>query len=147
MTKIISTYIFTTSKLDANHHLRTNKVQELVGYITKCSESGEAVDIGCAAFQTALNLLSNTMFSKDMADPYHGNVAKEFKETVWSIRASPRASLLGPKYNIKNVAPTILSTSLLYFIFYSYIGLHYNKRDGKMEVNWREGFFYCEKIS
>ncbi|KAL1812599.1 hypothetical protein ACET3Z_022664 [Daucus carota] len=83
--KIMSTYIFATSKLDANHHLRTNKVQELVGYVTKCSESGEAVDIGCAAFQTALNLLSNTMFSKDMADPYHGSDTKEFKDTVWNI--------------------------------------------------------------
>ncbi|WOH05428.1 hypothetical protein DCAR_0624844 [Daucus carota subsp. sativus] len=83
--KIMSSYIFTTSKLDASHHLRTNKVQELVGYVSKCSERGEAVDIGCAAFQTALNLLSNTMFSKDIADPYHGNVAREFKDTVWSI--------------------------------------------------------------
>ncbi|KAL1812600.1 hypothetical protein ACET3Z_022665 [Daucus carota] len=83
--KIMSSYIFTTSKLDANHHLRTNKVQELVGYVTKCSERGEAVDIGCAAFQTALNLLSNTMFSKDMVDPYHGSDTKEFKDTVWNI--------------------------------------------------------------
>ncbi|KAL1812601.1 hypothetical protein ACET3Z_022666 [Daucus carota] len=83
--KIMSSHIFTTSKLDASHHLRTNKVQELVGYVNKCSERGEAVDIGCAAFQTALNLLSNTMFSKDMADPYHGSDTKEFRDTVWNI--------------------------------------------------------------
>lgn len=83
--KIMSTYIFTTNKLDANQHLRTNKVQELVKYCDKCSKSGEAVDIGGAAFQTSLNLLSNTIFSKDMADPYHGTGAKELKDLVWNI--------------------------------------------------------------
>ncbi|KAL8099207.1 hypothetical protein AgCh_031758 [Apium graveolens] len=83
--KILSSYIFTTNKLDANQHLRINKVQELVKYCDKCSRSGEAVDIGRAAFQTSLNLLSNTIFSKDMADPYHGTDAKELKDVVWKI--------------------------------------------------------------
>ncbi|KAL1812603.1 hypothetical protein ACET3Z_022668 [Daucus carota] len=83
--KIMSSYIFTTSKLDANHHLRSNKVQELVGYVDKCGRSGEAVDIGRVAFQTSLNLLSHTIFSKDIADPYHGTKAKEFKDLMWNI--------------------------------------------------------------
>lgn len=81
----MSSNIFTGNKLDANQHLRTSKVQELVGYCNKCSKSGEAVDIGRAAFQTSLNLLSNTIFSKDMADPYHSTDAKEFKDLVWNI--------------------------------------------------------------
>ncbi|KAK1359997.1 Geraniol 8-hydroxylase [Heracleum sosnowskyi] len=83
--KILSSYIFTSNKLDANQHLRISKVQELVEYCNKCSESGEAIDIGHAAFQTSFNLLSKTIFSKDMADLYHSTDSKELKDLVWNI--------------------------------------------------------------
>ncbi|KAK1359501.1 hypothetical protein POM88_043975 [Heracleum sosnowskyi] len=60
------------------------KVNELIGYVKKCSQTGEAIDIGRAAFRTSLNLLSNTIFSKDMANPYEDS-AKEFRDLVWGI--------------------------------------------------------------
>ncbi|XP_059624711.1 geraniol 8-hydroxylase-like [Cornus florida] len=82
--KILNSNIFSGSRLDANQHLRYKKVQELIGYVRKSSNSGVAVDIGRAAFRTSLNLLSNTIFSVDLADPFDDS-AKEFKDLVWNI--------------------------------------------------------------
>ncbi|OIT28766.1 7-ethoxycoumarin o-deethylase [Nicotiana attenuata] len=50
----------------------------------KSANNGEAVDICRAAFRTSLNLLSNTIFSKDLTDPFSDS-AKEFKDLVWGI--------------------------------------------------------------
>ncbi|KAK2975527.1 hypothetical protein RJ640_000977 [Escallonia rubra] len=82
--KILNSNIFSGSRLDANQHLRTRKVEELIGYCRKSCQAGEAVDMGRAAFRTSLNLLSNTIFSKDLTDPYQDS-AKEFKELVGNI--------------------------------------------------------------
>ncbi|XP_049388160.1 geraniol 8-hydroxylase-like [Solanum stenotomum] len=82
--KIMNSHIFSGNKLDANEHVRTKKIQELIDYCHKSSKVGEAVDIGRAAFRTSLNLLSNTIFSKDLTDPFSDS-AKEFKELVWKI--------------------------------------------------------------
>ncbi|XP_015065076.1 geraniol 8-hydroxylase-like [Solanum pennellii] len=79
--KFMTSHIFSINKLDASHHLRYKKMEELVGYCKKSSQIGEAVDIGGAIFRTMLNLLSNTLFSKDLADPYE-NSGKEFKELM-----------------------------------------------------------------
>lgn len=82
--KILNSYIFSGSSLDANHHLRCRKIQDLIAYCHRCSQIGEAVNIGQAAFETSMNLLSNTIFSKDVVDPY-ANSGKEFKDVVWNI--------------------------------------------------------------
>nr|BAP90522.1 geraniol 10-hydroxylase [Ophiorrhiza pumila] len=82
--KILNSNIFSGNRLDANQHLRCRKVQELIAYCRKNCQTGEAVDIGRAAFRTSLNLLSNTIFSKDLTDPYSDS-AKEFKDLVWNI--------------------------------------------------------------
>lgn len=42
------------------------------------------MDIGRAAFRTSLNLLSNTIFSVDLANPNEDS-AKEFRDLVWNI--------------------------------------------------------------
>ncbi|KAK4477492.1 hypothetical protein RD792_016718 [Penstemon davidsonii] len=82
--KVLNTNIFAGSRLDANQHLRCRKVQELIAYCRKSSQSGDAVDIGRAAFRTSLNLLSNTIFSKDLTDPFSDS-GKEFKDLVGNI--------------------------------------------------------------
>ncbi|XP_023736082.1 7-ethoxycoumarin O-deethylase [Lactuca sativa] len=82
--RILTSNIFSGSCLDANQHLRAQKVQELVAYCRKASEANESVDIGRAAFRTSLNLLSNTIFSKDLTDPYEDS-GREFKEVVGNI--------------------------------------------------------------
>ncbi|XP_015063977.1 geraniol 8-hydroxylase-like [Solanum pennellii] len=84
--KSMNSHIFSVNKLDANKHLRTKKMQELIDYCHKSGQNGEAVDIGRAAFRTSLNLLSNTIFSKDLTDPFSDS-DKEFRELVWNIMA------------------------------------------------------------
>jgi cytochrome P450 len=59
-------------------------VQELLAETHQSCLTGKAVDIGRAAFKTTLNLLSNTIFSVDLADP-NSDTAREFKEIVWNI--------------------------------------------------------------
>ncbi|GAY67404.1 hypothetical protein CUMW_256180 [Citrus unshiu] len=57
--------IFTNQKLEANQDLRRKKIKGLLAYI-----------LAKAAFNTSLNLLSNTIFSIDLVDPNE----REFKE-------------------------------------------------------------------
>ncbi|PHT28282.1 Geraniol 8-hydroxylase [Capsicum baccatum] len=82
--RIMSTYIFSCNRLDANQHLRSQKTKELIAYCDKCSQEGKVVDIGQAAFKTSLNLMSNTLFSKDLADPFSDSKV-ELKEVIWGI--------------------------------------------------------------
>ncbi|KAF3448446.1 hypothetical protein FNV43_RR09159 [Rhamnella rubrinervis] len=82
--KICNTQLFAAKVLDANQNLRRTKVQDLLAHVTKSSLIGEAIDIGSAAFTTTVNLLSNTIFSVDLADP-SSEIAREFKDTVCSI--------------------------------------------------------------
>lgn len=83
---IMNTTIFSGSKLDANQELRARKIHELIMYCRKNCRAGEAVDIGREAFKTTLNLLSNTIFSKDLTDPYSDS-AMDLKNLVWNIMA------------------------------------------------------------
>ncbi|KAI3699607.1 hypothetical protein L2E82_44031 [Cichorium intybus] len=98
--RILNTNIFTSHSLDTNQHLRSQKVQELVAYCHKASQSGDSVDIGRAAFRTTLNLLSNTIFSKDLTDPYEDS-GKEFKELVGNIMVE------GGKPNLVDFFPVL----------------------------------------
>ncbi|KAK1423389.1 hypothetical protein QVD17_18691 [Tagetes erecta] len=82
--RILNNNIFSNNSLEANQHLRNQKVEELITYCRKASLSNDYVDIGRAAFRTSLNLLSNTIFSKDLVDPYEDS-AKEFKEVIGNI--------------------------------------------------------------
>ncbi|XP_031117493.1 geraniol 8-hydroxylase-like [Ipomoea triloba] len=82
--KIMNSNIFSGNRLEINQQLRAKKIEELIIYCQKSSEVGEAVDIGRAAFRTTLNLLSNTIFSKDLTDPYSDS-GKEFKDLVWNM--------------------------------------------------------------
>ncbi|KAL5541021.1 hypothetical protein UlMin_042594 [Ulmus minor] len=82
--KICNTQLFAGKVLDSNQNLRRRKVDELFDEMLKRSVAGEAVDIGRAAFTTALNQLSNTIFSVDLADP-NSDLAKEFKDITYNI--------------------------------------------------------------
>ncbi|CAL5411432.1 unnamed protein product [Camellia sinensis] len=82
--KICNSHIFSTHKLDANHHLRRLKVEQLIANVRECCLAGVAVDIGRATFETSLSLLSNTIFSVDLADS-KSNKTAEIKEMVCSM--------------------------------------------------------------
>ncbi|KAL9414551.1 hypothetical protein AB3S75_042926 [Citrus x aurantiifolia] len=79
--KICNMHIFTSQKLDANQDLRRKKIKDLLAYVDENCRMGKAIDFGQAAFNTSLNLLSNTIFSIDVVDPSE----REFKDTVWGI--------------------------------------------------------------
>ncbi|GAB4859969.1 hypothetical protein Ancab_011448 [Ancistrocladus abbreviatus] len=82
--KICNSRVFSGSRLDASQQIRQNKVEELVSYVQRNCQAGVAVDIGQVAFDTTLNLLSNTFFSVDLIE-LGGEHAREFKEFVLEI--------------------------------------------------------------
>ncbi|KMT00135.1 hypothetical protein BVRB_1g019570 [Beta vulgaris subsp. vulgaris] len=85
--KIATLQLFTTQRLDISQVLRHTKVKELMEYAQQCCENNLPVDIGKAAFTTSLNLLSNTIFSMDLASHVSSN-SQEFKDIVWNIMES-----------------------------------------------------------
>ncbi|KAF3657546.1 Geraniol 8-hydroxylase [Capsicum annuum] len=97
--RILNTNIFTSNRLDANQHLRSQKVKDLIAYCEKCCEEGKVVDIGQVVFKTNLNLLSNTLFSKDLADPFSDSKV-ELKEVIWCIMAEVGKPNLGDFFPI-----------------------------------------------
>ncbi|XP_049370021.1 geraniol 8-hydroxylase-like [Solanum verrucosum] len=82
--RIMNINIFSTNRLDANQHLRSQKVNELLAYCEKCCQQGEAVDVGQIVFKTNLNLVSNTLFSKDLVHLYSDSKV-ELKDMIWGI--------------------------------------------------------------
>lgn len=82
--KICRMHIFSPQSLDASQGLRRRAVQQLLDHAGECCSSGQAVDIGRAAFTTSLNLLSNTFFSVDLAH-YDSDSSQEFKDLIWNI--------------------------------------------------------------
>ncbi|XP_065864839.1 cytochrome P450 76AD1-like [Euphorbia lathyris] len=82
--KIMVTELFTTQKLEASQNLRQKKVQELLVFVREKCKIGEAIDIGEVAFTTALNLMSTTCFSIDLAS-YSSNTSLEFYDVITSI--------------------------------------------------------------
>ncbi|KAA0037914.1 hypothetical protein IC582_007841 [Cucumis melo] len=82
--KICNNKLFAGKILDTNENLRRKKVEELVEIVRKSALKGEAVNLGRLAFATTLNLLSNTIFSVDLADP-NSELARDFKKYVSAI--------------------------------------------------------------
>ncbi|KAH7853026.1 hypothetical protein Vadar_032270 [Vaccinium darrowii] len=82
--KILNSNMFSGSRLDGNQNLRRQKVEELIAYAGKCCRDGVAVDIGSAALATSLNLLSNTMFSVDLAN-LSNDSGREFRDLIWNV--------------------------------------------------------------
>ncbi|KAL5988190.1 hypothetical protein ACLOJK_035953 [Asimina triloba] len=79
-----NTQIFTAQRLDASQALRRRKVEELLAYVGQHRLEGRAVYVGRAVFATALNLLSNTIFSADLVH-LSSESAQEFKDVVHGI--------------------------------------------------------------
>jgi hypothetical protein len=82
--KICSGELFANRILDANEDIRHKKAQELLAETHQCGLTGEAVDIGKAVFKTTLNLLSNTIFSVDLAGK-DSDKAGALKELIWNV--------------------------------------------------------------
>jgi hypothetical protein len=83
--KIMATELFATHRLDALHELRQEKVSELVDHVARLARDGAAVDVGRVAFTTSLNLLSRTIFSRDLTSLDDRGASKEFQQVVTDI--------------------------------------------------------------
>ncbi|XAR73516.1 Geraniol 8-hydroxylase [Bertholletia excelsa] len=96
--RALSTFLLHPKKLDTLVGLRHKTMQELVQHVTKMSETGEAVDIGKLAFITALNQMSNTCFSMNVAD-YNSGEAQGFLNAVKTVM------FVVGQFNIADVFP------------------------------------------
>ncbi|RCV43274.1 hypothetical protein SETIT_9G281800v2 [Setaria italica] len=83
--KIMATELFAPHRLDALQGLRCEKVQELVDHVGRLARESAAVDVGRVVFTTGLNLLSRTMFSRDLTSLEDHGGSKEFQEVVTEI--------------------------------------------------------------
>ncbi|XP_077214503.1 geraniol 8-hydroxylase-like [Tasmannia lanceolata] len=103
--KLCNTQMFTSQRLDALQGLRNQKMEELLNKIQPFSLSGQAVNISQLAFATALNLVSNTIFSVDLVDPLSEG-AQEFKDVIGRVME------YAGKPNISDFFPLLKSLDL-----------------------------------
>ncbi|KAL9245308.1 hypothetical protein vseg_018974 [Gypsophila vaccaria] len=97
--KVATMQLFTKIRLDSSQALREIKVGELVTHVRNCCDAGVPVDIGKAGFVTLLNMMSNTIFSMDMASHDDRSRSQEFKELVWHLLEE------GSKLNVSDFIP------------------------------------------
>ncbi|CAL4925907.1 unnamed protein product [Urochloa decumbens] len=83
--KIMGAELFAPHRLDALQHLRREKAQELVSHVGTLARRGEAVSVGRVAFTTSLNLVSRTIFSRDLTSLDDAGASREFQEVVTDI--------------------------------------------------------------
>ena len=133
--KICNNQLFANKTLDASQALRRKKLQDLLGDIEKCCQTGEAVDIGRAAFKTTINLLSNTFFSMDFV--HSAAEAGEYKEIVVSILkevGAPNLSDFFPALKMLDLQGirkrSIVSVKKVLTIFRRFVGERLKMREG-----------------
>ncbi|XP_061354572.1 geraniol 8-hydroxylase-like [Gastrolobium bilobum] len=83
MRRICKNQLFSNKTLDASQYLRRKKIEDLLSDVNQSCISGEAVNIGGAAFKTSLNSLTNTIFSIDFIQ--NSSDTGEYKDIVMGI--------------------------------------------------------------
>ncbi|TVU30812.1 hypothetical protein EJB05_22456, partial [Eragrostis curvula] len=97
--RFATTELFAKGRLDARQLLRQEKAWELVRHVSERAASGEAVDVGHAVFVTAMDLMTCTFFSVDLA-------TRELRHMVKA------ASLLAAKPTISDIFPAVAAADL-----------------------------------
>ncbi|CAH8361205.1 unnamed protein product [Eruca vesicaria subsp. sativa] len=83
--KIIVQNLLSPQNLDGIQSIRTRKVEELVSLAHEFCERGEAIDMARASFVTAFNIISNALFSVDLATYNSISSSFEFHKTVFHL--------------------------------------------------------------
>ncbi|TKW33425.1 hypothetical protein SEVIR_2G234640v4 [Setaria viridis] len=65
---VCTNHLFSARGLDATRAAREEKARELVACLGRHAGAGEAVDVGRIVFSCVLNVVSNVLFSEDVAD-------------------------------------------------------------------------------
>ncbi|KAK2989134.1 hypothetical protein RJ640_027208, partial [Escallonia rubra] len=84
MRKVLATYLTNTQKLDSLRDLRQKVVEEMVQHVNGVSQRGETVEIGKLVFTAALNQMSNTCYSVNVAD-FKSEDVRGFQKAVKTI--------------------------------------------------------------
>jgi len=79
--KICHNNLFSTKTLDASQELRRMKLKDLLNDMHKSSLTGEAVDIGRAAFKACINFFSYTFVPQDFVE----SLDDEYKDILSTI--------------------------------------------------------------
>ncbi|KAL1539778.1 unspecific monooxygenase [Salvia divinorum] len=85
--RICKEQMFSAPRLDSSEGLRREKLQKLRDYVAERCDRGTAVDVGDAAFTTALNLMSASLFSAEFAR-FDSESSQEMKELMWGVMKS-----------------------------------------------------------
>ncbi|CAN8302171.1 unnamed protein product [Cochlearia groenlandica] len=80
--KTMTKFLLSPQYLDSIQSLRMRKVDELVSLVNKFGEKGESIDIARALFVTSFNIISNALFSVDLATYDSSSSSAEFHDTV-----------------------------------------------------------------
>nr|AQY76218.1 cytochrome p450 [Thapsia garganica] len=83
--RALSIYLTNPKKLDKLQGLRLKVVTQMVEHVKEISKRGQVVNIGKLAFATALNQMSNTCFSADVAHFNSDQDGNEFQNAVKTI--------------------------------------------------------------
>ncbi|XP_047077158.1 geraniol 8-hydroxylase-like [Lolium rigidum] len=83
--KMMATELFAPHRLDALQGLRSDKVRELAAHVARLASDGAEIDVGRVAFTTMLNLLSRTIFSRDLTSLDDHGGSKEFQVLMAEI--------------------------------------------------------------
>ncbi|KAM0856377.1 hypothetical protein ACQ4PT_049190 [Festuca glaucescens] len=83
--KTMTTELFAPHRLDALQGLRSDKLRELAAHVARLASDGAEIDVGRVAFTTILNLLSGTIFSRDLTSLDDHVGSKEFQVLVAEI--------------------------------------------------------------
>uniref|UniRef100_A0A453SPD7 Uncharacterized protein n=1 Tax=Aegilops tauschii subsp. strangulata TaxID=200361 RepID=A0A453SPD7_AEGTS len=84
--KMMATELFAPHRLDALHHLRSDKVRELTDHVARLAREGTAVNVGRVAFTTSLNLISRTIFSVDLTSLDDHGGSEDFQEVITAMK-------------------------------------------------------------
>ncbi|XP_042048477.1 cytochrome P450 76T24-like [Salvia splendens] len=85
--KICREQMFSAPRLDSSEGLRREKLHKLRDFVAERCDRGVAVNVGDAAFTTALNLMSASLFSVEFAR-FDSESSQEMKEVVWGVMKS-----------------------------------------------------------
>ncbi|CAN6313406.1 unnamed protein product [Urochloa humidicola] len=80
--KVCAAELFAPRRLDAHRPIRRDKARRLASHAARLAREGAPVDVGRAAFTTALNMLSCAIFSADLADLDDRGASGAFKGVI-----------------------------------------------------------------
>ncbi|GMH27195.1 hypothetical protein Nepgr_029038 [Nepenthes gracilis] len=98
--RMCNSYVFSNNRLEASRENRKRKVHQLLSHVKHCCKAGTTLNIGQVAFDTTLNILSNSFFSIDLVD-LRTNSGRGFKETMLGI------TVVGGTPNIADFFPML----------------------------------------